>query len=112
MLLLSFGCKKQPSLEGNWKAATNTALLTINIDLNVKPEDGGKFSGTLDVPELKQVGAKLDSITLTDGAVDIAAGLGGSFKGKLSEDGNTIDGDWTFSSMNYKLSFKRSSDGK
>ena len=112
MLLLSFGCKRGPTLEGNWKATATTGILAVTLDLHVKPADGGKFTGTLDIPELKQVDAKLDNITLTEGAVEIAAGQGGTFKGKLSEDGNTIEGNWTLSGMSFPLSFKKAIDAK
>ena len=112
LILLASGCKRGPTLEGDWKASTTAGPLTVHLDMNVKPESGGKYSGTLDVPELKLTAAKLDTITLSDGSVDIAAGQGGSFKGKLSDDGNSIDGDWTIAGTAVKLNFKKTTDAK
>ena len=113
LLLSAYGCKREPSIDGKWHGAIAIAGKDIPLDLNVKKESDGSYSGTMDSPEQKSMGLKIDQITLKDKAVKLGlAKLGGTYDGLLSDDGNTIVGNWSQGGFSLKLDLKKAADAK
>lgn len=81
-------------------AATWQGTLHVGQDLRtvikISKDDKGQYSGTLYSIDQQGFSVKLDSVTLqgTDVKYTIKM-IGGEFEGKLSADGNTINGNWS-----------------
>tara|TARA_R110002096_G_scaffold200639_3_gene384637 strand:+ start:11181 stop:12599 length:1419 start_codon:yes stop_codon:yes gene_type:complete len=103
--LITIALGETPS--GMWKGAIHlpgNAELQIQVNLEKK---GETWTGTIDIPAQGLAGFALSSVGVEAEQVRFAmAGIPGnpSFRGKLSEDGTTIEGD--FEQGPQKLTFK------
>ena len=95
MILSAYAQTK--SAAGAWSGAINTPGVALQITVNLDLKDA-KWTGAIDIPMQNVKGVPLTNIKVDGSTVGFAiAGIPGdpTFAGKLSEDGNTISGDFT-----------------
>ncbi len=77
--------------EGSLGAMGNTLRLVFNLG---NKED--EASGTIDSLDQNAMGILMDEISTTENAIKISVKVvGGSYSGKLSDDGKVLTGEWT-----------------
>jgi len=109
LLAASSDSTKPASLAGSWlgtlKVPPSTELRIV-FNITVKPD--GSLSGTLDSPDQGATGIALSRISLEKGRVIAEVGvIQGRYEGTLSEDGSTMNGQWTQSGISLELAMKR-----
>lgn len=100
---------------GVWNGAISLLGTELLVSENLQQKDDGTWSGTIDIPAQNAKGLPLSNIAIETASISFSiAGIPGnpSFKGKLSEDANTISGDYTnaFGKVTFKLT--RSATGR
>ncbi len=97
-LSLSALAQNQPDVRGHWEGAITLPNGDLAFLIDLTRKEDGLWAGTIDIPSQGAKGLALGSITVTPSAVSFTiTGVPGdpTFKGKLSEDGKTIAGDFT-----------------
>jgi len=83
------------SLAGDWLGTIQTGPVGLRLVLRVKGS-AGAFTATLYSPDQGASGIPVSSISLEGPTVKFASeAVHGSYEGKLSADGNRIEGTWT-----------------
>ncbi len=81
-------------LTGKWEGTLNTPEGSLHLVFNFSNKDG-LGGGTIDSPDQGATGIPMSSISVSDNAVKIGVQvISGEYKGKLSEDGKTMTGEW------------------
>ena len=97
--LLLFGTASMADAQtvaGDWQGTLNAGAVSLRIALHITADPDGTFKGTLDSLDQGARGIPLGAVTITDRQVTFTVpAVSGSYTGKLSEDGNTIDGNWS-----------------
>jgi uncharacterized protein len=84
------------TVAGDWQGTLRVGAASLRIAVHINADPDGKLSGTLDSLDQGARGIRLGAITVNNRQVTFTVpAVAGSFDGKLSEDGNTIDGSWT-----------------
>jgi uncharacterized protein len=93
---------------GNWQGTLKASGAELRLVLHVSEGDGGQLKGTLD--SIDQPGANgipVTSISLEESKLIFTVdAVHGSYDGKLSADGTTVEGTWT-QGQPLPLTFKR-----
>ncbi|HET6881858.1 MAG TPA: hypothetical protein VFI31_16960 [Pirellulales bacterium] len=96
----------KPSLVGVWQATLKIQTFELRVVLRVTA-DGNQYRATLDSPDQGAKGIQVDQIVLEGNTVKLELkAIKASFKGKLADDAQTIQGKWTQAGT-LPLDFKR-----
>ena len=96
-------------IEGIWQGTLKYSGIELRIILNISRNPDNTLTATMDVPEQDATGIPVDEIAFNNGTMRFEIiPVEGVFKGKLAEDGETINGQWTQSGMTLPLVLKRS----
>jgi len=97
----------KPGVEGTWQGTLDLGVAKLRLVLEFTKKDGGGLTGKMDSPDQQVFGMPIDEVTLTDRAVKFTLKMiGGSYEGKLSEDGKTIEGTWKQGALSLPLVLK------
>jgi uncharacterized protein len=120
LLLVSLvGCAPKKTIAGDWSGPIefNNPLtggkISLHLTIHVAQDDNGTYNGTIDVPEQKANGMKLDSITVKDSDVTMALNLGqahATYTGKIDAAYSKITGNWSQGGLNIPLELTKDSD--
>jgi pimeloyl-ACP methyl ester carboxylesterase len=106
-LLTADPVKKSP-LVGYWSGTLTLGVAKLRVGFAVAETDG-KLTAKLDSPDQGVKGLPCDPPTLADGTTTVSGkAIGFAFKGKLSEDGQTLTGNWEQGSVKLPLTLTRS----
>ena len=99
--------QEPPKLEGVWQGTLDVGVAKLRLVVEFSKKDGGGLTGKMDSPDQQSFGISIDEVTLTERTVKFTLKLiGGSFEGKLSEDGKSIEGKWSQGSLSLPLVLK------
>jgi uncharacterized protein len=95
-------------LEGVWEGALDINGTPLHLRLNFTKNADGSIAGTLDSPDQKVTGLRIDGISRTADSVTIdVKTIGGSYQGTLSNDASTLTGTWTQMGNGLPLTLQR-----
>jgi pimeloyl-ACP methyl ester carboxylesterase len=95
-LLLIAAAAQAGALDGTWQGALETGRGTLRLQFNIKSNDKGELSGTLDSLDQGANGIPLSAVGLKGSSVTLELNVvGGKYEGELSKDGQEISGTWT-----------------
>lgn len=100
----------EATLAGHWEGAIEIPGTKLGVDLDFKAGEGGAWTGDISIPLQKAKDLPLTNIQQTGAAVSFEIqGVPGSptFKGTLSEDGETLAGDFSQGGGTFPFSLKR-----
>jgi RNA polymerase sigma factor (sigma-70 family) len=96
-------------LQGYWKGPLKAGRATLNLVFKIAEPSESKFVAELDSLDQGAEGLIVSSLTYDRPQVEMeVGGVGGVFKGKLSEDGKQIAGTWSQGRSSLPLTIKRS----
>jgi len=91
-------------IEGIWKGTLKFSGMELQVVFTISRSSDDTFAATYDVPEQNVVGVPVDKIALDNGNVRLEIiPIEGVFEGKLSEEGDKIDGQWMQGGMTLTL---------
>jgi hypothetical protein len=85
-----------PSFVGTWQGTLSAGAISLRVVFNIKADDNGVLSGTLDSPDQNTFGLPIDTVRKEGG--DVTAEIKriqGSYSGKFADDGKSIIGTWS-----------------
>ncbi|MDH5385453.1 MAG: alpha/beta hydrolase [Candidatus Aminicenantes bacterium] len=95
-------------IEGIWQGTLRFSGIELRIVFTISRSPDNTLTATYDVPEQNATDVPVDEITFNNRNVRLEIiPIEGVFKGKLSEDGVKIDGNWTQSGMTLPLMLER-----
>jgi hypothetical protein len=95
-------------IEGIWQGTLKFSGIELRVIFTISRSPDNTLTATYDVPEQNATGVPVDEITFNNRNVRLEIiPIEGVFKGKLSEDGIKIDGNWTQSGMTLPLVLER-----
>ncbi|GAJ10211.1 unnamed protein product, partial [marine sediment metagenome] len=95
-------------IEGIWQGTLKVSGMELRIVFTISRNPDNTLTATYDVPEQNVTGAPVDEITFVNREVLLKIiPIDGVFKGKLTEDGEKIDGQWAQSGMALPLVLER-----
>jgi pimeloyl-ACP methyl ester carboxylesterase len=95
-------------IEGIWKGTLKFSGMELQIVFAISRSSDNTLTATYDVPEQNVMGLPVDEITFNSGNVHIEIiPIEGVFEGKLSEDGEKIEGQWMQGGMTLPLLLER-----
>src|SRR5690349_15844388 len=92
---------------GHWQGAVQTPSMQISFELDLAKDAAGRFSGTLSVPAQKIKGLPLTKVALDGTTVSFQARSDQPFTGVLSEDRQSITGDFLISGASLPFTLTR-----
>ena len=96
-------------IEGIWQGTLRFSGMELRIVFTISRNPDNTLTATYDVPEQNAMGVPVDKITFNNREVRLEImPIDGVYKGKLSEDGTKIDGNWTQSGMTLPLVLEHS----
>ncbi len=95
-------------IEGIWQGTLRFSGIELRIIFTISRSPDNTLTATYDVPEQNATDVPVDEITYNNRDVRLEIiPIEGVFKGKLSEEGEKIDGNWTQSGMTLPLVLER-----
>ena len=95
-------------IEGIWKGTLRFSGIELRINFTISRSPNNTLTATYDVPEQNATDIPVDKITFNNRDVRLEIiPIEGVFNGKLSEDGQKIDGQWIQSGMTLPLVLER-----
>jgi fermentation-respiration switch protein FrsA (DUF1100 family) len=95
-------------IEGIWKGTLRFSGIELRINFTISRSPNNTLTATYDVPEQNATDIPVDEITFNNRDVRLEIiPIEGVFNGKLSEDGQKIDGQWIQSGMTLPLVLER-----
>jgi fermentation-respiration switch protein FrsA (DUF1100 family) len=96
------------NIEGIWQGTLRFSGIELRIIFTISRSPDDTLTATYDVPEQDAMGVPVDEIALDNNKVRLEIiPIEGVFEGKLSEDGQKIDGNWMQSGMTLPLVLER-----
>jgi len=95
--LVPAGGQDKPAVDvvGTWQGTLDLGVAKLRLVVDLKKKDGGGFTGTMDSPDQGAFELPIDEVTIEEKLVKFSMKkLGGSYEGKLNDDGKQIDGKW------------------
>jgi len=94
---------------GHWVGTLSVPGMDLRLVFHIQQADSGSLVGTLDSPDQGAYGLQLSTVTKDeDGSVVFAiASLGGRYDGRMSPDGEEIEGYWGQGGGSFPLSLRR-----
>jgi fermentation-respiration switch protein FrsA (DUF1100 family) len=85
-----------PSVTGDWLGTLKVGPVALRLVLHITAAGNGQLSATLDSIDQNAKGIPVSSISVKESTLSLTvATINGSFQGRVSADGETIDGTWT-----------------
>ncbi len=100
---------------GHWEGSIAVPGMELNVLIDLALDSDGKWIGDIDIPAQRVTDMPLKNISVSGSAVgfELAMGAGApAFKGKLSEDGSTLSGDFTQAGSSFPFTLKRMGEAK
>jgi pimeloyl-ACP methyl ester carboxylesterase len=95
-------------IEGIWQGTLKFSGIELRIIFSISRAPDNTLKATYDVPEQNAIDIPVDEITFNNEEVCLKIiPIDGVYKGKLSEDGEKIDGNWIQSGMTLPLVLER-----
>jgi hypothetical protein len=95
-------------LEGIWEGAMDINGTPLHLRLNFTKNADGSIAGTLDSPDQKVTGLRIDSISRAGDSVKLEVKtIGGSYQGTLNKEASTLTGTWTQMGNGLPLTLQR-----
>ncbi|MBN2245439.1 MAG: alpha/beta fold hydrolase [Candidatus Aminicenantes bacterium] len=95
-------------IEGIWQGTLRFSGMELRIIFSIVRSEDNILTATYDVPEQNVKGAQVDKITFDNGSVILEIiTIQGGYKGKISEDGAEIEGNWIQGGMTLPLVLER-----
>ena len=92
---------------GKWEGKLETPGGSLNLVFNLSNKDGSAV-GTIDSPDQGATGIPISLISVSENSIKIGVQVvSGEYKGKLSEDGKSLTGDWSQSGQTLALVLKQ-----
>jgi pimeloyl-ACP methyl ester carboxylesterase len=96
MLIGTASMADDQTVAGDWQGTLNAGAVRLRIAVHITADPNGQFKGTLDSLDQGARGIPLGSITIIDRQLTFTVpAVSGSYTGKVSDDGNSIDGNWS-----------------
>lgn len=87
---------QQNSIAGDWQGTLMAEGQIVRVIFHITEHDDGSLSATFDSPDQGAIGIPFDSCTFEDGRLTLeVARIGGRYDGRLTQDGNRIEGTWS-----------------
>jgi pimeloyl-ACP methyl ester carboxylesterase len=100
-------------MAGDWEGTLSvTPQIGLRITLRITEGKDGTLSGTWGSPDEALEGLPLGSIGFKDGVLTFATRHGVTYRGKRTDEGNEVVGQWTQRGREYPLTFRRSDPSK
>ena len=97
------GNRDEAALVGLWKGSLKVGAISLRIEFNVEFLDG-VLQATMDSPDQGVKGIPVSRVALADSVVSFEVkAISGSYEGKLSADGQRLEGNWKQSGRNFPL---------
>jgi hypothetical protein len=94
-------------ITGQWEGELDTPGGSLHLIFHLSNKDG-LGAGTIDSPDQGATGIPMSSITVNDNTVKFGVQvISGEYKGKLSEDGKTLTGEWSQAGATLSLVLKK-----
>ena len=101
----------QAKPEGDWEGTLDAGVAKLKLVIHVVKK-GEQLSATLDSPDQGATGLPVDSISVTDGSIQLEMkSLGATYKGKFSSDGSRIEGEFNQVGQAFPLNLTRVDKG-
>jgi len=102
-----------PAVVGDWQGTLDAGGTTLRVVLHVTADKDGKLGGALDSPDQGASGIAITSITYKEPDLHFEIDtIGGSYDGKIAQDGSKIVGTWSQGGGSLPLTFQRQSNNK
>jgi pimeloyl-ACP methyl ester carboxylesterase len=96
-----------PNIAGVWQGTLDLTVVQLPVVVKFKKNAGGGFTGTMDSPDQDAFDLPIDEVTALEETVKFTVKkIGGSYEGKVSADGQQIDGTWRQSGESLELVLK------
>ena len=93
----------QDSLVGSWSGSLQAGGMDLRVVFHIEDGDDG-LTATMDSPDQGATGIPVSDVTVTGDSLTLAVGrIGGTYRGVLSAEGDTLDGTWTQSGQSFPL---------
>jgi pimeloyl-ACP methyl ester carboxylesterase len=97
-----------PGIEGIWQGELNVPGMVLRIVFKISKNPDGTLTGTLDSPDQGVTGIQVEKIILEDNTLYVEINsIGGTFKGKISNDFLTIEGNFKQAGQSLPLMMKK-----
>jgi len=96
-------------IEGIWQGVIKSSDFELRIVFTISRNPDNTLTATMDVPEQNATGIPVNKVIFDGNNVRLEiTAIEGVFTGKLTKDGETIDGQWSQGGMSLHLVLKRS----
>jgi hypothetical protein len=114
LLAGSAAAHAQPSLDpsGHWQGAVQMPSMQVPFDLDLARDAAGRFSGTLSVPAQKIKGLPLTKVAVEGASVNFQARSDQPFTGVLSDDRQSMTGEFLISGNSLPFTLTRTGDAQ
>jgi len=99
--------QQSPDLSGHWQGALQTPSLQVPFDLDLAKDGSGRLVGTLSVPGQKIRGLPLTKVEVEGTAVNFQARSDQTFSGALSDDRQSMTGEFLISGNSLPFTLTR-----
>jgi uncharacterized protein len=99
-------------LSGHWEGILQAPEMMIDFQIDIARAPGGEYIGTISLPSEKLHGLPLKVVTLSGQAVGFNARSDQTFAGTLSDDGNSMTGEFTMQGGSAPFRLTRSGDAR
>jgi len=109
------GAQTKPGPAGHWEGSIDVPSGPFKVIVDIDRDSGGAWIGDIDLPAQGVKDMPLTGISVTGDSIsfNLVAGSGGpKFKGKLSDDGNTISGEFSQGENSFPFTLKRAGEAK
>ena len=97
-----------PSFAGTWQGTLDAGTVKLRIVFEIKTVEGGGLTGTMDSPDQRAFGLKLDTVKQEGANVTAALNaIDGTYNGTFSPDGSQIVGTWAQRGYSVPLTLQR-----
>jgi hypothetical protein len=99
---------------GHWEGSIAVPSMEIKVVIDLALDAGGQWIGDIDMPDRKVMELPLKGITVNGSAVsfELPGPSVPKFQGKLSEDGNSLNGDFIQAGNTFPFTLKRTGEAK
>src|SRR5436190_272621 len=96
LALAAAAAGRAQGIAGDWQGTLKGGAAELRLAVHIAEADKGTFTGTMDSIDQAVKGLRLSSIEVRDSTVKFAVdAVNGTYAGKLSADGKSIDGEWS-----------------
>ena len=112
-ICLICGAQTKPGVAGHWEGSIEVPSGPFKVIVDIDKNSSGAWIGDIDLPSQGVKDMPFDSITVTGSSITfvlVAIQGGPKFQGKLSDDGDTISGEFSQGANSYPFSLKRAGE--